>query len=265
MIDIHTHIMPDVDDGAETIEDSIEIIKKAESEGIKIMVATPHINPSYFFKKESFYENKKKLEKTFNTLLEVIEQRGVNVQLYYGSEIYFDPIIKEKLIPHKKILTINNGDYFLLEFPINFVHPGIKQFVFDVMTLGFIPIIAHPEKNQMFQNDMNLLYQLLAVGALCQVDADSFLGNFSSSSRSTAFKLLRNNMVHIIATDCHDVEYRPPEYSFLYNILKKFGKEKIDMYINRIPEAIINNTVAPDIGIIEDPSVKKFFFEGFFK
>ena len=148
---------------------------------------------------------------------------------------------------------------------MNFIHHGIKQFVFDIMTMGFIPIIAHPEKNMMFQNNLSLLFQLLSYGVLSQIDAASFTGVFGQASKSTAIKLVKNNMVHIIATDCHDIINRPPTYLYVYKILKKIGKEKIDMYLKDIPGAIIKNEVPPDIGTIGNPLEKKFFFKRFLK
>ncbi len=265
MIDIHTHVIPGVDDGAQTLEDSTNILLKAESEGIKTMVATPHINPHSFFRKESFSENKNKFKTQYKLLLDHIKKKKIKVKVLLGGEIYFDPIIKEVLPLHKKILTLNNSDYFLLEFPVNFVPPGVKQFIYDVMTLGFIPILAHPEKNLMFQNDLSLLYQLLSAGALCQIDADSFSAPNNATKKKIAMTLIKKNMAHIISTDCHDAIHRPPVISFLYKVLKKIGREKIDTYINKIPEAIIMNKVPPDIGFIEDPSSKKFFFERFIK
>jgi len=265
MIDIHSHILPGVDDGAQTVEESINILKLAESEGIKAMVATPHIKPAIFFRKENLAANKISFNTKFKLLQEHIKNNDIKIKVYRGGEIYFDPLIKDKLKQHKKILTINNSDYFLLEFPMNFVHHGVKQFIFDIMTMGFIPIIVHPEKNQMFQNNLSLLFQLLSVGALCQLDAASFTGVFSQASKATALKLIKNNMVHIIATDCHDIINRPPVFSFLYKILKSIGREKIDMYINDIPEAILKNEVPQDIGNMNDPLAKKFFFERFFK
>lgn len=265
MIDIHTHVLPGVDDGAQTLEDSTNILMKAESEGIKTMVATPHINPRSFFKKDSFSEKGNKFKTQYKLLLDHIKKKNIKVKVLLGGEIYFDPIIREILPKYKKVLTLNNSDYFLLEFSSNFVPPGVKQFIYDVMTLGFIPIIAHPEKNLMFQNDLSLLYQFLSAGALCQIDADSFSAPNNSTKKIIAMKLIKKNMVHIISTDCHDAIHRPPVISFIYKVLKKIGKEKIDSYINKIPEAIIMNNVPPDIGFMEDPASKKFFFERFMK
>ena len=264
MIDIHSHIIPGIDDGAQSIDDSINILKIAESEGITAMVATPHLKPALFFKKEDLSINKKSFDTKYQLLQKQIKLNDIKIDLYRGAEIYFDPIIETKIKQHKKYLTINKSDYFLLEFPMNFVH-GIKQFVFEIMTSGFIPIIAHPEKNLMFQNNLSLLFQLVSIGALCQIDAASLTGVFGQTSKSTAMTLVKNNMVHIIATDCHDIINRPPTYRFVYKILKKFGKEKIDMYLKDIPEAIINNEVPPDIGTLSNPLEKNFFFTRFFK
>ncbi|MCP5108728.1 MAG: tyrosine protein phosphatase [bacterium] len=259
MIDIHTHIMPGVDDGAPDMETAVKMLQIAEEDGVKTIVATPHT-----FSNVSLYKNPEPLREKFNQLKAAAKQENINVKILPGAENFFHSRLKEYLREWPQLLTINNSDYFLLEFPVDFIFPGTRQFIFDVMNDGFIPIICHPERNRAFRNNPELLYQFLRIGALSQVTAGSIRGDFGTDSRDAALDFLKFNLVNIIASDSHHHQFRPPRLSFVYEVLKEMDRGQIDILVQTAPRAVIDNEALPDTGPMTDPTRNSSVFD-FFK
>ncbi|MEN8223708.1 MAG: CpsB/CapC family capsule biosynthesis tyrosine phosphatase, partial [Acidobacteriota bacterium] len=124
-------------------------------------------------------------------------------------------------------------------------------------------VLCHPERNTEIQANISLLYEFVVAGALVQLDTGSIRGDFGSEPGSTANKLLKNNLVHVIASDCHDIKKRPPGLSKIKDHLRWMENEKIEMMINDVPAAIINNSGIPDIGPAKDPSASGSVFNIF--
>jgi protein-tyrosine phosphatase len=267
MIDIHCHIIPAVDDGSSSIEESLQILQIAQDDGVKTMVATPHVFHIGKFTDLRSNQRRDFLRK-FNAFKKSAQAKGSKIELLPGAEVFFITDLREKLIKHREVLTINKSDYFLLEFPPDLVFPGSTEYIGDIVTDGLIPIICHPERNFVFQHNPQLLYRIIQAGALVQVDAGSIRGDFGPTAYATSINLLKHNMVHVVASDCHDSKSRPPGLSFLYEKLREIEKEKIDMLVEKIPLAIVNNDVTPDTGPVLEPGKKTTFFDflrGFFK
>ncbi len=256
MIDIHSHIIPSVDDGSSSIEESLKMLKIAWEDGVKAIVATPHI-----FGQSSRIKNLEQMQHKFMELKKSAEEYPIKIEILPGAEVFFVSDLREKLKTYRNALTINYGNYFLLEFPPDIVFPGSEEYIFELVTDGFIPIICHPERNLTFQQNPHLLYQLLQAGALAQIDAGSLRGNFGLAAYSTSLELLKYNLVHVIASDSHDQALLVPGLSFVYRKLRAIEKEKIDMMVEGIPLAIVNNSVPPDMGPMIEPGKKKSFFD----
>ncbi len=116
-------------------------------------------------------------------------------------------------LPKYGLVTFTWGNVSEIDRELGVIAIKPSGVEYDVMTLGFIPVLAHPEKNLMFQNDLSLLYQLISAGALCQIDADSFSAPNNATKKITSMTLIKKNMVHIISTDCHDTIHRPASTS----------------------------------------------------
>ncbi len=258
MIDIHTHILPNVDDGSDSFDETEKMLKISYSDGVRAIVATPHM-----FSRLGKIKDIEKYRSIFPAFKKWVEGLNINIEIFQGSENYFIAGLKEKLREFPDVLSINNGDYFLLEFPMNFIFPGTKDFIFNILNEGHIPIICHPERNTDIQANPSILYELLVAGALSQLDAGSIRGDFGSAPRESANRLLKNNMAHIIASDCHDSVLRPPGLSGMRETLSWIEKDKLELFINCIPAAIINNEGIPDIGPLKDPAQNKSFFSIF--
>lgn len=258
MIDIHSHIIPEVDDGSSSMTMSLEMLRMAVKNGSTTIVATPHA-----FSHVCTYEKPEQLRHAFQQLKQEARDLSLPITILQGAENFFDSRLAEYLVQFPDLLTLNNSDYFLLEFPPDFIFPGSEQFIYNVMNEGFIPIIAHPERNRIFRSKPQLLHRFLQIGALSQVTAGSIRGDFGTSARTAALEFIKHNMVHVIASDAHHTQVRTPETAFVYQELEEFDREHIDLLTTGIPQAIIDNEAVPDTGPMRDPTHKASVFDIF--
>ncbi|MCP4578313.1 MAG: hypothetical protein GY846_18740 [Deltaproteobacteria bacterium] len=223
MIDIHCHILPAVDDGAASIEDSLAMARQAVEDGITSILATPHtlngINRNTV----------PHILSGISQLRHALAADGIPLKIYPGSEVHLvtDMCLK---IRNGEICTLNNnGKYVLIELPYQSVPDGIKQEIFDLKLDGITPIIAHPERNAVIQNNPHILRELIHMGALSQVTAMSIVGDFGPETRESAKGLLESRLAQLIASDAHSPRSRPPR---LANALDEAAK-----ILGNIPEA----------------------------
>jgi protein-tyrosine phosphatase len=263
LIDLHAHIVPGVDDGAKSFEESLQMLQMAKADGIETIVATPHVF--------SFHNSIKDLAEIINQtqkFLERLNRQPVNPRVLPGAEVFFTTNVIEYLKEYGEVLSLNNSSYFLLEFPFEFIFPGTRDFIFNVLSEGWIPIIVHPERNKVIQRNPAVLYEWVKTGALIQVNAGSLKGLFGEEARVTCFQLLYHNLVHVIASDAHSPGRRPPELSFVHSTLENEGIEIADVLVYENPRAILDNEAVIDIGEPLDPRKKSKFFDflkGMFK
>lgn len=241
MIDIHCHILPNVDDGSESLEESIEMAKIAESEGITKIVNTSHCHFDFKYKKGN--ELKLELEK-FN---QALKEENINIEVLLGNELYYTSDLIERF-DELDFFSMNNSKYILMEFsPINFPK-NIEDVIYEIKIRGYIPIIAHAERYKQVQEDVNIVLDCIKEGALIQVNASSILGKNGEKAEDTSKKLLDNNMVHFVATDAHSSNRRRPLIKDSYNyILKNYGKEVAEKLFIENPTSVIENR---DINIL---------------
>jgi protein-tyrosine phosphatase len=259
VIDLHGHYLPAVDDGAEDMDASLAMLRHAEKDGIETAVVTPHACGSSCKVKD--LDGLRRGWKKWRT---ATKSNDLKINIVAGAEVYFTSELLPVLKDNRDLLTINNGSYFLLEFPGDYVYAHSKDFIFKILTEGFIPIISHAERNSEIQRSPGVLRDLVKAGALCQVNAGSLRGDFGSAARQSAYELLQGNLVHVIASDAHDLESRKPELAFVPALLHQVDAEKIALYLHDIPAAIIADQAVPDIG---EPllSHQRSTFFGFFK
>jgi len=235
MIDIHTHILPSIDDGPETIEESIELCKVAANDGIKTIVATPH-------SKDGVYETKSvDILKTVDVLNLKLKENQIDIKILPGAEVH----ISEGLVENIKsgdVLTINNGGKFVLfELPFVFIPPGTDTFIFNLKANGIVPIIAHAERISAFQRNPELVDQLVKIGARVQINAHGLTRRANPRERKCAEWLLRNGLVHFIASDTHSLKGRPPILSAAVECASRIvGEVEARELVCHNPEQIIN-------------------------
>ncbi|WP_257348281.1 tyrosine-protein phosphatase [Pseudalkalibacillus decolorationis] len=217
MIDIHCHILPGIDDGAQTVEDSIEMARAAIDEGITTIIATPHHN--------SHYQNYGStiLDKVVQ-LNDVLNHQQVDLTILPGQE----PRITGELLSQfetGEIHTLTGGrKYMHIELPSNHVPSYSKSIVFELQLKGITPIIVHPERNQKLIEEPDLLYELVRDGALTQVTASSIIGNFGKNIQKFSQQLIESNLTHFIASDAHNTTNRAFHLRTAFEeVERKFG------------------------------------------
>lgn len=243
MIDMHGHYLPEVDDGAGDMEMSLAMLRHAQADGIETVAATPHALGSMCRMKDL-----DALRHGWKNWRAALKKNDVQVKIVSGAEVYFTSELLPILKDNRDLLTINNGSYVLLEFPADYVYAHSKDFIFNVLTEGFIPIISHAERNSEIQRSPAILRDLVKAGALCQINAGSLRGDFGSQARSCAYELIQGNLVHIIASDAHDLESRKPELAYVRALLPQVDTDKVALYLHDIPAAVIADQAVPDIG-----------------
>jgi len=199
VIDIHTHILPKVDDGSPNLLESIKMLQQAAEDGIEAIVCTPHILKNSDFENEAMYIER------FEELQKLAQHEKIAIELYLGSEIYIQPDISFT----SRLATLNNtGRYFLVEFPMSSIPRFVAEMFFQLITDGKTPIIAHPERNLGFLQHPELAYEFVYRGALLQLNAGSLRGHFGPEVKTVAELLIDHNLVHFIASDCHNSQRR---------------------------------------------------------
>ena len=202
MIDIHCHILPGIDDGAQTIEDSVLMAREAVSEGIHTIIATPH-------HKNNQYSNEKNSILTKVTdLNKHLESEGIPLTILPGQENRIYGEIIEDYLSGGKILPLAETSYLFIEFPSGSVPNYAERLFYELQTEGLIPIIVHPERNQEIIENPDLLYKFVNSGALTQVTAGSVCGYFGKNIKKFSRQLIEANLTHFIASDAHNVQNR---------------------------------------------------------
>ena len=254
MIDIHCHILPGVDDGPISIEESIEMAKEAVDEGIQTIIATPHHkNGKYDNGKKHIIDNVKSL----NTTLEL---EKIPLKILPGQEVR---IYGELVEDYKQgeILTLADTIYLFIEFPSSSVPRYAEKLLYDIQNIGLIPIIVHPERNKELLEYPEILYKLIRNGALSQVTAGSVAGYFGKSIKKFSHQLIEHNLTHFIASDAHNTHGRSFKLKEAFQVIKtEFGDDYSYLFRENSEIMVQNKVVYKEIPAM----IKKKKFLGLF-
>jgi len=231
VIDIHSHVLPKVDDGSPHLVESIKMLQQAATDGITAVICTPHILKTADFQNESLYFSR------LNELKEMAKNEGIPVEIYLGSEIYIQPEFDFS----SRMATLNdNGRYFLVEFPMGSIPRFAAEMFFNLIADGKIPIIAHPERNLGFLQHPEFAYGFVQRGALLQLNAGSLRGHFGPDVKKLALTLLEHRLVHFIASDCHDSKRRKCRLSATHELVtEKWGTDYADELFLTNPQRVL--------------------------
>ena len=201
MIDIHSHILPGVDDGAVTEQDSLAMAKAAVEEGITKIVASPH-------HKNRTYDNyKDDIRKLVSVLNDLLASEKVPLEILVGQEVrIYGELVED--YEQGDIQTINDSKYILIEFPFDAVPNYAEQLLYDIQRAGLIPVVVHPERNRELIENHQRMYELVRNGALTQVTAASVIGGFGKKIAQFTHQLIEANLTHFIASDAHNTTTR---------------------------------------------------------
>lgn len=234
MIDIHTHIIPGIDDGPATMDESMEMARIAVDDGIETIVATPHcFNGIYHNRRMEVLAACEK----FSMLL---HEHDVPLSVLPGSEAHLGLEILDELAGGG-LMTINDKEKYLsLELPDRIIPDRVIGFINRLRDMGLTPILSHPERNPSIQNNPGLLRDLISAGALSQITADSLTGGFGSAAARCCREIIEQDMMHVMATDAHSSISRAPVLSVARDKLALLrGKAIAEKVTNEIPRLII--------------------------
>lgn len=234
MIDLHNHILPGIDDGSKNLEETIEMAKIAVSEGITKIVVTPHHRRSdYLVEKEDILKKIKYINKVFG-------DKNISLDIYPGMEIHMSRDIPEKL-KNNELLSLNNSRYILIEFPFRGDLDYTEDVLHEIKILGYVPIIAHPERYEKVMKDPNYVKELIENGCLIQMNSNSLIGQFGEECKRTAEILIEHKMVHLLATDAHSCKRRCPKLKQDIEKIKQINNEQYIRSIIDNADKVFNN------------------------
>jgi protein-tyrosine phosphatase len=214
MIDIHCHILPGIDDGAKTLDESISMARVAATLGTTDIVATPHANQHYSFDPEVIEQKVEELQRAVGDL----------VRIHVGCDFHLSATNIQDALANPTKYAINHRSYVLVEFSELLIPPTSGEIFARMRDAGMTPIITHPERNRHLQVGLEQIRAWVQDECLVQVTAQSFLGRFGKAAKEAADSLMNAGLVHFVASDAHDPENRRPDLRGAYGyIAETFG------------------------------------------
>ena len=231
MVDIHAHILPDLDDGSSSLEESLRMARIAVESGIYHMAATSHGN-LYPYLQEEYRE-------ALGLLQREIDRRGISLKLYPGMELFADENIFRRL-EKGQLLTLNDTDYILIEFDFQEDTSNVIKRIQRLFDMRYRIILAHPERYWFIQEDLELACYLEELGCVLQVNCGSLTGDFGRECQHVAGFMLRNGLVGVLATDSHDSVHRSPDIGTLTRMLRtQIGPAASKLLLSENPSRIL--------------------------
>lgn len=222
MIDLHSHLLPDVDDGVEVFDESVEIIRELMRHGIKKIVVTPHYIP------ETIYNSPRADNlKLLHELKKSLQDEKLDVELFIGNEIYINSDIST-LIKNKVISTLGDSKYLLVELPMSGVYEGYEDIFYNLQAEGYKVILAHPERYLSTQKDFSILERLHNLGILFQCNIGSIAGQYGHKAEKTTKKLAKKDMIFAFGTDVHRLRDFSDIDKAITILTRIYGKAKLD-------------------------------------
>lgn len=238
MIDIHHHCLPDVDDGPRAWDEAVELCRTAAAEGVETIIATPHVLRGRW--------RRFAVSELEARIAELRRRVGEHPRLLLGSEYFFGHDVVEVLAARNAIVPLAGSRYVLIELASNSVPPLFEQPLYRMQLDGWIPVIAHPERNLVFQARPDVLESLLGHGAKTQITLGSLLGDFGPEARRASETFLERRMVHFAATDAHNLTRRPPRVRDGKAVLESLAGASIaDALLRLNPLAVVENRPLP--------------------
>ncbi len=235
MIDLHSHILPGLDDGARNLGEAVEMVRMAADSAISAIVTTPHCSD----------DRCGEIRAGLRILREAVKELELPVHLYAGMEI-FGTWQTARLLSEGKLLTINGSRYPLVEFSFRTSGAQETRILEQILRAGFTPVVAHPERYEYIQYDprlMNLWYQM---GCRFQVNRGSLLGRFGEGPRRTALELVERGFAAAVATDAHSSRFRTPWMADIREFLRQeFSAEAAAWLLEENPRRILRNEQLP--------------------
>lgn len=202
LVDIHCHALPGVDDGADSIDVGLDMLRRAIDEGVDDVILTPH------FRADDGADRAQVLQQRFTEFAEIVGAQGLDVRLHLGAELGFRFGLAE-LAESSVVARLAGGPYVLVDLPPGPLSPGLEQAFFEIRTAGYRPVLAHPERHRTLATDPERIEQLRAQDLLLQIDAGSLRGRFGRRAQAAAIRLTESGQADFVGSDGHDLDRRP--------------------------------------------------------
>jgi protein-tyrosine phosphatase len=251
VIDLHSHILPGLDDGAGDLGQSLQMARMAVEDGISGMVCTPHLSPSFPG------NNREVILAAFKEFKARLVEEKIGLEVYPGCELAIDSDLPDKLASGE-LLTLNDcGHIALIEMPVELIPPHMNTFFWTMQVKGLTPILAHPERNYLLVREPSILRKWIEAGVLVQITGGSLKGHYGKRIRDFSSMLLKQRMVHFVSTDSHGPDMRRPVLSEARRIVESVvGIEESQKIFNENPVEVVNGRV-PDVTPVVAEEVRK--------
>lgn len=247
LVELHTHILPNVDDGPKDLATALLMVEAYVNSGVTTIVATPHFRVDRLSKVEFLL----KRNLSFDMIENEIKKQGIPVRLIKGAEVFFSSQLLDLDLDR---LVIEDTNYMLLEFTPSFTPVFLKQQIFSITSQGIIPILAHIERYKFLMDDYKEIIKLIDQGVLMSINTSTVL---NKNDRHLVKKLFGGNYVHLIASDAHDAERRPPNLAKAYHHIEKHYSKDLSQYFQNNAKMVINNEKID----IKEPKLKRNLFK----
>jgi protein-tyrosine phosphatase len=235
LIDLHSHLLPGIDDGSKDLAMSLAMARVASSDGISTIACTPHILPGV-------YNNSgPAIRSAVARLAESIVEAGIPISLVTGADVHIAPDLAVWL-SDGRALTLNDSRYLLLEPPHHVLPPRLEDLIFGLQAAGYVPILTHPERLSWVEGHYDLIGRLASSSVLMQITAGSVMGRFGRRPRYWAERMLDEGLCHLLATDAHNTEQRAPRMADARDfVAQRVGDDEAINLVVRRPQGILNN------------------------
>jgi len=261
MIDLHTHILPGIDDGTKSDEEAIEFARVAAEDGTRVVVATPHCKDGFFV------NSRADVLREVARLRELLQAAGVELQIEPGAEVHICPDLVQRIRDGRATTLADNGKTLLLELSLTQYPVELENLVFQLNLAGVVTLFAHPERIRYFQDDLERYENLVRLGAYGQITTGSILGRFGSDVQSFSEELLRRGLVHVLATDAHNLRGRAPRMrEAVEAIVPWVGEDRAWSMADAVPRALLDGT-EPGVPPVKNRRAgrRTFFFARWFR
>jgi protein-tyrosine phosphatase len=250
MIDIHSHVLPGLDDGSPSLEESLRMVRVAAEAGTTDLVATPHANLQYSFDPEVVEQK----------LTELAVASGDAVRLHYGCDFHFYYDNIQDALAHPAKYTINHRNYLLVEFSDLLIAKTTDEVFARMLDARIVPILTHPERNYLLHRRLDKIQSWVGQGCLVQVTAQSLLGRFGSEARRVCRELIQRGLAHFVASDGHDSQDRPPRLDLAYEqVTRRYGGAVAERLFLTNPRAAIDGEPLPEAPEPAPPAPRKWY------
>ncbi|MBZ6003069.1 tyrosine protein phosphatase [Leuconostoc gelidum subsp. aenigmaticum] len=255
MIDLHSHLLPNIDDGSKSLRASLRMANEAVENGIEAALMTPHhMNGHYINHKADIIQ----LTSQFQDQL---DKENIPLQVFPSQEVRINGGLLEALDNDDILFADDSNRYLLLEFPDDDVPTYSEDMIFKIMQRGISIQIAHPERNTKIMSDPNILYSLIEKGAIAQVTASSYVGSFGKKVQKFGESIIEHNLAHVFVSDAHDLPNRDYEMRQALDKLRSHLGQDYQQLFEKNAEAILDGNNVEKL--VPEPIVKRRFFNGF--